>query len=51
MMHILVTAHGLRLHMLATSTWAAIDRAQALYPHRRGFSARVVPTTAVQVSA
>jgi hypothetical protein len=44
MKHILVTARGLRLHIIAASTWAALDQAQALYPHRAGFSARVIPT-------
>jgi hypothetical protein len=46
MKHILITAQGLRLHVIAASTWAAIDQAQALYPHRAGFSARVITTTA-----
>ena len=46
MKHILVTAHGLQLHMLAACTIDAILRAQALYPTRRGFSARVIRPTA-----
>jgi hypothetical protein len=55
MKSILVTARGLRLPMLATSTWDAINRAQALYPERRGFSARVQrpasPTAPAQAAA
>ena len=43
---ILVTANGLQLHMLAACTIDAILRAQTLYPTRRGFSARVVRSTA-----
>ena len=46
MKHILVTANGLRLQMMASSTIDAILRAQALYPTRRGFSARVISPTA-----
>ena len=46
MKHILVTANGLRLQMMASSTIDAILSAQALYPTRRGFSARVIRPTA-----
>ena len=49
MKHILVTANGLQLHMMAACTIDAILRAQALYPKRRGFSARVIRPTAAEL--
>jgi hypothetical protein len=42
MKRILVTAVGLKLSLIAASTWDAINLAQALYPQRHGFSARVI---------
>lgn len=51
MKHILVKAQGLRLTVLARSTCDAIIRVQQLYPHRHGFSARVIPATTVPVPA
>jgi hypothetical protein len=41
MLHIIVKAGHQRLHMLATSTSAAIAQAMAIYPNERAFSARV----------
>jgi hypothetical protein len=41
MMHIIVKVGRQRLHMLASSTCAAIAMAMATYPEQRSFSARV----------
>jgi hypothetical protein len=51
MRSILVTAVGLELRVMAASTWDAINLAQALYPTRHGFSARVIRPAAAKAVA